>query len=157
MSARRFRSLAVILSLLCVPAAALSQTEAAEEKPSLYERLGGLAPISVVVNDFIDAMVPDEVMNKNPAIDATRKTVPASYLKYHVTAMVCQAAGGPCQYSGRGMAESHAHLNITGAEWDRMVVILTGVLNKHGVPAEEQAELMEIMGSTKGEIVTKGL
>lgn len=153
---RRLPSLVVLLSLLCVPAAALAQDEAAGEMPSLYDRLGGLAPISVVVSDFIDEIVPDEMLNKNPAIAAARKTVPAAYLKYHVTAMVCQATGGPCQYSGRNMHDAHAHLNITEPEWDRMVEIFTGVLNKHAVPETEQGELMAILGSTKDDIVTAG-
>ncbi len=86
----------VIVSLL---AALVSSGCAREEEkavgPSLYERLGGLAPISVVVNDFIDVLVPDAVLNQNPAIDAARKRVPSPYLKYHVTAMVCQVTGGP--------------------------------------------------------------
>jgi hemoglobin len=120
----------------------------------LYDRLGGLAPISVVVSDFIDALVPDTVLNANPAIDAARKRVPAPYLKYHVTAMVCQATGGPCTYHGRSMKDSHAHLNITQREWDRMVSIFKGILAKHGVPTAEQQELLEIVGSTKGDIVT---
>ncbi|WP_449426308.1 hypothetical protein [Rhodanobacter lindaniclasticus] len=38
----------------------------------------------------IDVLVPDPILNTNPAIDAARKRVPASYLKYHVTAMVCR-------------------------------------------------------------------
>ena len=129
---------------------------AAQEQPSLYERLGGLAPISVVVSDFIDALVPDAVLNANPAIDAARARVPPAYLKYHVTALVCQVTGGPCQYHGRGMRESHAHLNITETEWDRMVTIFTEVLAKHNVPARETEELLTIVGSTKAEIVISG-
>ena len=66
-------------------------------------------------------------MNENPAVDASRNTVPAAYLKYHVTALVCQATGGPCQYGGRGMQAAHAHLNITEKEWDRMVTLCKGV------------------------------
>jgi hemoglobin len=112
-----------------------------------------LAPISVVVNDFIDVLVPDTVLNANPAIDAARKRVPAPYLKYHVTAMVCQATGGPCQYHGREMKESHAHMNITEQEWDRMVTLFKGVLAKHKVPARETQELLEIVGSTRADIV----
>jgi len=123
--------------------------------PSLYERLGGLAPISVVVSDFIDALVPDAVLNANPAIDAARKRVPAPYLKYHVTALVCQVTGGPCQYGGRAMKESHAHLNISAREWDRMVTIFKEVLARHGVPAKETEELLAIVGSTRADIVTK--
>jgi hemoglobin len=134
-----------------------SQTAAAQsgtkEAQSLYDRLGGLAPISVVVSDFIDALVPDSVLNANPAIDAARKRVPAPYLKYNVTALVCQATGGPCQYQGRGMKESHAHLNITEKEWDRMVTIFKEVLAKHQVPAKETQELSEIIDSTKTDIV----
>jgi hemoglobin len=106
-----------------------------------------------VVNDFIDVLVPDAVLNANPAIDAARKRVPAPYLKYHVTAMVCQATGGPCQYHGRGMKESHAHMNITEREWDRMVTLFKEVLAKHKVPAQETQELLKIVGSTKADIV----
>ena len=125
------------------------------QQKSLYDRLGGLAPISVVVSDFIDALVPDAALNANPAIDAARKRVPAPYLKYHVTAMVCQVTGGPCTYQGRGMKESHAHLNISNQDWDRMVVIFKQVLAKHGVPAKEGQELLDIVGSTKAEIVSQ--
>ncbi|MGH7502624.1 MAG: group I truncated hemoglobin, partial [Longimicrobiales bacterium] len=120
---------------------------------SLYERLGGLAPISVVVNDFIDILVQDAVLNANPAIDAARRRVPASYLKYHVTALVCQVTGGPCQYHGRTMKESHAHLNITEREWDRMVTLFNEVLAKHNVPPGETQELLDIIGTTKADIV----
>ena len=79
--------------------------------------------------------------------------MPAAYLKYHVTAQVCQATGGPCQYHGRGMKESHAHLNITESEWERMVTIFKEVLAKHGVPEQETQELLDIVGSTKADIV----
>lgn len=121
---------------------------------SLYERLGGLGPISVVVSDFIDVLVPDPQLNKNPAIDAARMRVPAPYLKYHVTAMVCDVTGGPCNYHGRGMKEAHAHLSITGEEWDRMVTLFLEVLDKHDVPEREKRELVKIIDSTREDIVT---
>jgi hemoglobin len=150
---KHWAALAIIAILAAASHTAFAQAAGEEKQPSLYDRLGGLAPISVVVSDFIDALVPDAVLNANPAIDAARKRVPAAYLKYHVTAMVCQATGGPCQYHGRGMKESHTHLNITGQEWDRMVTIFKEVLGKHRVPAEETQELLDIVGSTKTDIV----
>jgi len=146
-------TLGFVVILLAGSHMALAQSGAEQGQQSLYVRLGGLAPISVVVNDFIDALLPDALLNTNPAIDAARKRVPAPYLKYQVTAMVCQAAGGPCQYHGRPMKESHAHLNITEQEWDRMVTLFKGVLAKHKVPAKEAQELLEIVGSTKADIV----
>lgn len=125
----------------------------AQEPPSLYDRLGGLAPISVVVSDFIDVIVPDPVLNRNPAIDAARKRVPAAYLKYQVTALVCQATGGPCRYQGRAMKDSHVQLNITEREWDRMVILFKQVLAEHEVPTHETQELLGIVDSTKADIV----
>lgn len=146
-------ALAVLASALGIVQAAAAESAAEQTKKSLYERLGGLAPISVVVSDFIDALVPDATLNANPAIDAARKQVPAPYLKYHVTAMLCQAAGGPCQYQGRTMKAAHAHLNITEREWDRMITVLKEILAKHKVPAAESQEIVAIVGSTKADIV----
>ncbi len=135
---------------------AVAQDDESQEQISLYDRLGGLAPISVVVSDFIDALVPDPLLNENPAVDAARVIVPSAYLKYHLTAMVCQASGGPCQYHGRGMVETHANLNITQQEWDRMVFLFVGVLTKHEVPEAETQELLAIIDSTKADIVIAG-
>ncbi|MEW5796512.1 MAG: group 1 truncated hemoglobin [Candidatus Zixiibacteriota bacterium] len=146
----------VLAALTCGYGLASAQGSAEKKEPSLYDRLGGLGPISVVVSDFIDALVPDTVLNANPAIAAARKRVPAPYLKYHVTALVCQVTGGPCHYQGRAMKESHAHLNITGREWDRMVTIFKEILAKHNVPAKEIQELVAIVGSTKPDIVMSG-
>lgn len=147
------RSLLALIAVLAtgIPAAFAEGMPAGE--PSFYMRLGGLAPISVVVSDFIDALVPDKVLNANPAIAEARKRVPPPYLKFQVTALVCQATGGPCQYQGRSMKESHAHLNITQKEWERMEMIFKRILAKHRVPAKESGELLAIVESTKGDIV----
>ena len=147
-------SIALAVFTLVFSGGLLPRTIADEKEQSLYDRLGGLAPISVVVSDLIEALASDPVLNENPAIDAARERVPAPYLKYHVTAQVCEATGGPCTYHGRGMKESHAHLNITDKEWDRMVVLFEQVLDKHEVPEEETQELLEIVGSMKADIVT---
>ena len=139
----------LVVSLMNV----VSADETIQDEQSLYKRLGGLMPISVVVSDFLDALVPDTVLNANPAISAARERVPAPYLKYHVTAQVCEAAGGPCKYHGRGMREAHAHLNITEKEWDRMIVIFKRILEKHDVPPLETQDLLGIINSTKADIV----
>ena len=67
--------------------------------------------------------------------------------------MVCQASGGPEKYTGRGMKESHQHLNITPAEWDAMVADFKMTLDTFKVPQTEQQELIAIVGSTKKDIV----
>jgi hemoglobin len=147
-------SLAVSLTLvLCA-----GRFAAAEEKPSksLYDRLGGVGPISVVVDEFIDRLTADDLLNANPAIKAARARVPNPYLKFHVTSLVCEVTGGPCKYAGRGMKESHAHLHITEKEWAEMAKVFKAVLDKHKVPAREQEELLAIIGTTKPDIVVAG-
>lgn len=146
-----FQKKQAVLKLLALSLAFMPSVQA--EEASLYDRLGGLAPISVVVSDFLDELVPDPLLNQNPAIDAARQAVPKPYLKYQVTAMVCQATGGPCQYHGRTMKDAHAHLNISEREWTRMEVIFRDLLVRHQVPEQEANELIAIIDSTKADIV----
>ena len=149
------RTLAVascLASLLCV-----GTVQAADTQPpkSLYDRLGGVYPISVVVDTFIDLLLVNDVLNANPAISEARKRVPAAGLKFQVTTLVCQQTGGPCNYTGRGMKESHSHLNIGKQEWQAMLADFRRTLNNYGVPAKEQSELVAIVESTKKDIVVK--
>ncbi len=124
-------------------------------RKSLYDRLGGLKGITVVVDDFIDRLVVNQELNRNPAIDAGRKIAPAPYLKFQVTQMVCEVSGGPCKYTGRAMKESHVQLNISEKEWDVMASEFRKSLDKFKVPAAEQKELFDIVGTTKADIVRK--
>jgi hemoglobin len=127
----------------------------AQEKPqkSLYERLGGVYNIAPVVDEFLEVLYDDDVLNANPKIKEARDRVPKPYLKYHVTSLVCQSAGGPEKYTGRGMKESHAHLDITEKEWQAMRADFKKVLDKFKVPEQEQKELITIVESTKKDIV----
>ncbi|MBI2213846.1 MAG: group 1 truncated hemoglobin [Acidobacteria bacterium] len=134
---------------------AAEQAPAPPKKPSLYERLGGSYPIAVVVDEFIDLLLLNDVLNANPAINEARARVPKAGLKFQVASLVCQATGGPCTYGGRDMKSAHAKLNISEAEWDAMVRDLVRVLNNHHVPKPEQDELLSILGSTKGDIVMR--
>jgi len=145
-------SAVLMLGALAGPGAFAQQPGA--QKP-LYERLGGLKGITVVVDDFINRLVANRTLNKNPAINAGRKSSPAPYLKYQVSEMVCQVTGGPCKYTGKAMKDSHAHLNISEAEWKVMASEFKKSLDKFKVPAAEQKELFEIVGTTKGDIVTR--
>jgi hemoglobin len=147
----------VILAGLFTALLGAGSAQVAEAQPakSLYDRLGGVYPIAVVVDTFIDLLFVNDVLNANPAIKAARERVPAAGLKYHVTALVCQQTGGPCKYTGRGMEEAHAHLNISEKEWQAMLADFRRVLNNYGVPRKEQMELMAIVESTKKDIVVR--
>jgi len=141
-----------LAAVLLLNAAAV---RAAEQKKSLYERLGGAYAIATVVDTFIEKLLVDDTLNANPAIREARARVPKAGLKFHVTALVCQVTGGPQTYSGRSMKEAHRTLHITEREWDAMVQDFVAVLDQYKVPKAEQSELLTIVGSTKGDIVAR--
>ena len=125
-----------------------------ENQASLYDRLGGVYSIATVVDDFIDRVMADPRLNANPLVDeAHHKVLPAGF-KYLATEMVCSASGGPQKYTGRSMADSHRHLNITPQEWEAFMDDFQQTLDKFKVPAAEQAELRAIVQSTYGDIVS---
>ena len=125
----------------------------APERPSLYDRLGGVYNIATVVDDLIDRVMTDPRLNANPRVDEAHHRVSAAGFKYLVTELACQAAGGPQQYSGRPMGDSHRHLMITAGEWEAFMDDFQHTRDKFGVPQPEQDELKAIVESTREAIV----
>jgi hemoglobin len=124
-----------------------------EQPQSLYERLGGVYSIAVVVDDFIDRIMVDPRLNANPRVDEARHRVSAQGFKYYVTEQVCWAAGGPQTYSGRSMLDTHRDLFISAEEWDAFMDDFHQTLAKFDVPERERGELDAIVKSTRDDIV----
>ena len=125
----------------------------AEAGPTLYDRLGGVYNIAAVADDLIERLAANDALNANPGIDTAR--IPARFpgLKFQLTAMVCQATGGPCSYTGLSMKDAHVNLGITEKDWKLFEADCKATLDKFEVPEAEQQELFAIIRSTKGDIV----
>src|SRR5262249_16068438 len=130
------------------------QMSSETSKPTLYERLGGVYSIAAVVDAFIDRVMHNQVLNANAAVDEAHHRVSAAGFKYYVTEMVCWATGGPQNYTGRSMLESHKHLKITENEWAAFCKDFDDTMAKFNVPDAEHKELFAIVESTKGDIVS---
>jgi len=122
-------------------------------KPSLFKRLGGINAIATVVDDFVDRLYADPVIKANPVVKADFDRSGKAGLKFHLTSMICKAAGGPCKYVGRTMKDSHEGMGISEAEWDAAVKDLKAALDGADVPEQEQSELLGVVASTKPDIV----
>jgi hemoglobin len=120
---------------------------------SLYERLGGVYAIAAVIDDFIDRVMDNPRLNANPKVNEAHHRVSRAGFKYLATEMVCWATGGPQQYTGRSMRDSHVHLDITQDEWQVFLADLQACLNTFAVPKAEQEEIFAIIDSTKSDIV----
>lgn len=142
----KLKVLAAGLFLCAALAPAAAAQDAAAQK-SLYERLGGAPAVSAVVDDFAGRVLKDDRINKKFA-----KTN-APRLLFHLKEQVCAATGGPCQYTGLSMKESHKNMKVTEGEFTALVGHLVDTLNHFKVPEAEQKELLGILGPLKDEIV----
>ncbi|HEY0492823.1 MAG TPA: group 1 truncated hemoglobin [Candidatus Dormibacteraeota bacterium] len=114
---------------------------------SLYERLGGMESITAVVEDFRDRVAADGRINSKFArTDLVR-------LRKMLIDQVCEAAGGPCTYSGRGMKEAHDGMGVTSGEFNALVEDLVATFNHFKVGKREQDEVLGVLGPMKSEIV----
>lgn len=114
---------------------------------SLYQRLGGIDAIRVLVDDFVANVAADERINRAFArTDVTR-------FKIHLVNQLCQITGGPCEYKGREMKTAHAGLGVSRGDFDAMLEDLGRSLDKFQVPAKEQRELVQALAGLRAEIV----
>jgi hemoglobin len=114
---------------------------------SLYERLGGLDAIEAVVDSFVGRCAGDDRINgKFERTDIPRLTE-------MLVDQVCEAAGGPCTYTGRAMRETHDGMQVTAGEFDALVEDLVATLDVFAVPKPEQEELLALLGPMRDEIV----
>ncbi len=114
---------------------------------SLYERLGGMEAIAAVVEDFRDRVAKDDRINQKFArTDLAR-------LRKMLIDQVCEAAGGPCTYTGRSMKDAHAGMKVTNGEFDALVQDLVASLSHFKVGKTEQDEILGVLGPLKTDIV----
>lgn len=139
---KRMKTTVLALSLLMTFfVSALAQSK------SLYERLGGKDAISAVVEDFAGNVLADPRINKKFA-----KSDPARLVS-NLKDFVCFATGGPCQYKGLSMKDSHKNMGTTAGEFSALVEDLVKTLDKFKVPEKEKNELLGALGGLRSDIV----
>jgi hemoglobin len=135
------------------PAAAQAAKPADKAEKSLYERLGGVDAIALVVDDFVNNLAANPVVTANPKVKESFGKISVPGLKFKLVAQISDASGGPYKYHGRTMKDSHRGFKITEAEWDATVKTLKASLDKFKVPSKEQSDLIGAIAPMKGDIV----
>jgi len=154
---RLFGSFVLVLAAVFATALWSLSAGAGEEKPakgpSLYESLGGLNNIAVLVDDVIERSYVDEVFKANPNIEEAHKSYPKAAYKFNATVLACMVMGGPQKYTGLSLKDAHQHLLVTEKERNELKTIFRDSMNSFKVPQKEQNEIIGIIESTKGDVL----
>ncbi len=136
-------------------AAAASQTTPTE--PSLYDRLGGIFGIALVVNRFSDQILINPVLNKNPALKEWTRTQAEARLpglKWGRTQWIAALAGGPMVYTGVPLKEAHPQFHLTAAQFREVGKEIVRALDFYEVPKDVQEELVAAYNTSMSDVVT---
>ena len=137
----------IIVGLVAFAFACGGKSKGSETPKPLYDRLGGKDAITAVVDDFVGNVAADARINKR----FEHADVPN--LRKQLVDQICNATGGPCQYTGKDMKVAHTGMQITDDDFTALVDDLKKSLVKFKVPAKEQDELLGALGKMKPEIV----
>ena len=146
---------------------AIAQGSKQEEK-SLYDRLGGVFGIAMVINRFSDELLNNPLVgvdSPNPELREWSREKAATRLpglKFQRTLWVCDISGGPQVYEPTrpgseplGLENGHCPLKITGAEFDAVAKELALALDYYKIGAREKRETLAAFASHKPD-VTRG-
>jgi hemoglobin len=128
------------------------QTAAASETRSLYERLGGNATITRMVDDIVQAHMENPII-KARFLPHAEDPEHLRTVKGHLCAFLCAGSGGPEQYKGRTMPEAHRGMNISAAEYMAAVDDILALLIRHGIDEDTRKDVLAIAYSLKDDIM----
>lgn len=128
----------VILTTLCLACAS---------QPSVYQRLGGTPIITQIADNFIEQISYDETIFTYFA-ESDAQRFRDKFIEH-----LCVHTGGPCTYTGDDMVRVHQGMNITEADFNRVVQLLVNAMEKAGVPFPLQNEVLAVLAPMRSEII----
>ena len=119
---------------------------------SLYQRLGAADGIPKLVDAIVSAHM------ENPQIKArflpySEQPEVLQQIKAHLVAFLASGSGGPEQYAGRSMPETHRGMNISEAEYMAVTDDILMVLEQRGIDERTRNDVLAIAYSLKGDIM----
>ncbi|WP_213999352.1 group 1 truncated hemoglobin [Arsukibacterium sp.] len=108
-------------------------------QPALYQRLGAEQGIEAIVDGLLYEIEHDErIVHHFADSDIGR-------FRAMLAEQLCDLSGGPCQYSGSTMQESHTGFNITLADYDALVEGLIKVMQRQQISIADQNALLALL------------
>jgi hemoglobin len=145
----------------------LSGEAHANQRQSLYERVGGDSGLQAIAADWLSRAMAD------PRVNWDRKSVSSGgfmgmhaksvtwsptaqqrqQLQLHIIQFLALATGGPATYTGKDMTAAHHGMKISNSEFDAAIGDMKASLDKLQIGVDEQKELLAILESTRPQVV----
>ena len=114
---------------------------------SLYRALGEQAGIARLVDALLDRVYADARFND------LFLHVDRADLARLVGEHFCHETGGPCEYTGRSMADTHSGLAIKAKEFDAFVEDLTDAMEALALPARTRNRMLKHFAPMRPQII----
>ncbi len=118
---------------------------------TLYDRLGGSPGITALVDDILEAHMVNPVI-KARFLPYREQPEDLAAAKKHLCDFLGMGSGGPEQYTGRSMPDSHRGMNISDQEYMAAIDDIMATLTRHKIDDETRKDVLAITYSLKGEI-----
>ena len=135
--------------------------------PTLYERVGGIYNIAMIVDHYSNALIDNPVVGKNSANPIladwhTNKLHRLPGLKFMRTLWVASITGGPFEYTQLktqparcpfSLQGPHGGLNISTEEYNAAAIELRKTLNHYNIDADDQVDLLTLFMIHRSDVI----
>ncbi len=121
---------------------------------SLFERLGGVEGITLIVDDVIEAHMNNPEI-KEIFIPYKEQPERLVSIRQHTIDFFSAGSGGPVEYKGRGMPSTHKGMNISAHQYMCVMDDILSVLDEHEIDEESKKDVLAILWSLKNTIMHK--
>ncbi|MEO8672860.1 MAG: group 1 truncated hemoglobin [Tahibacter sp.] len=116
---------------------------------SLYRALGGETGNALLVDKLLEHVYADA------RIAFLFKDADRANLSRLIREQFCHEAGGPCEYSGRSMAESHSGMGLKAKEFDAFVDDFIDAMEEIHLPYRTQNRMLRIFAPMRPQVIDK--
>lgn len=119
----------------------------ATPKQSLYDEIGGRETLEKALRLVVNRIYNDT------QIGHYFEGVPKRHLHKELTDQFCELIGGPCEYKGKTMLESHKNLNLTDSDFFLLVEYVQKAMRDIGITYEQENRILRHIAPLKSEVV----
>ncbi len=137
----------MLQAVILVGAISLAGCASQTSQPALYDRLGGDAGVTAIVDNLLQKMAQDKPIARH------FRDTDISLFRQGLIDKLCVVSDGPCEYTGDTMRNSHKGFNISGAEFDALVQHLIHAMQEEDIPIAARNALLGRLAPMYSDVV----